>query len=187
MAPCTAGVPAMGELYDEFHDKDTEIVMVYCREAHPGGRFPQCATYEERLAHAREFRQRHGAKYTIVVNPIDNSIQEAYGSLPNMAYVIDKRGLIAYRANWVRPTEIADVLRGLWEREEQRALGMKLQPVYSERVTYRPAEENLYLEQVTLEVFDEETDNTTYLAETFGEEYSKAIRERAKQRQAKVG
>lgn len=54
-----SGVPDLKQLHARFGDR-VEFVTLYVREAHPGERYPQPDTAEQKLAHARAYKKRTG-------------------------------------------------------------------------------------------------------------------------------
>ncbi len=130
----------MHKLYQEFAGPEVEFLFVYCREPHPGRVYPQPAAYEQRLAQARAFAQRYGSPMRILVDEMDSRVQRAYGDLPNMAYVISRRGLVVYKASWTKADEIGPLLRNLRDAEAARALGKQVQSTYTEKLEYNTPE-----------------------------------------------
>src|ERR671935_497191 len=56
--PMTADAnPKLKHLYDEFADR-VQFILLYVREAHPGDRYPQADTIEQKLRYARELKAR---------------------------------------------------------------------------------------------------------------------------------
>ena len=49
----------------------------------------------------------------VLVDGMDEAVHRQYGSLPNMVYVIDKAGKIAYKTTWTVAEEIDSVLAEL--------------------------------------------------------------------------
>ncbi len=47
---------------------------------------------------------------TVVVDTMEDEISQQFGSLPNMIYVIDRDGTIAYKATWTMSDKIDNVL-----------------------------------------------------------------------------
>ncbi|MBI3953933.1 MAG: hypothetical protein HY330_05415 [Chloroflexi bacterium] len=130
----------MHRLYDQWAGPDIEFLFVYCREPHPGRVYPQPAAYEERVAQARTFAEKYGSPLHILVDAMDSPVQRAYGDLPNMAYVISKRGLMVYKASWTKPDEIGALLRNLREAEQARAQSKQVFSVYTEKIEYNSPE-----------------------------------------------
>lgn len=52
---------------------------------------------------------------TMVIDDLDNSVREAYGYLPNSAYIIKKGGVIVHKEVWAEPAGWPEVLRRLLE------------------------------------------------------------------------
>ena len=76
----------------------------------------------------------------ILVDEMDSRVQRAYGDLPNMAYVISKRGLVVYKASWTKADEIGSLLRNLRDAEAARAQGKQVQSSYTEKLEYNSQE-----------------------------------------------
>jgi hypothetical protein len=55
---------------------------------------------EERLELASRCRSELGVGRIIVVDEMDNATREAYGGLPNSAYIIKPGGEIVYKEAW---------------------------------------------------------------------------------------
>ena len=62
-------------------------------------RYPQPKTLEQRMAHAREFREKFGfpKEVEFVVDTIDNSFNSKYAAWPDSAYMMHK-GKLVYRS-----------------------------------------------------------------------------------------
>ncbi len=91
--------------------------MLYQREAHPNQmmfqNIDQPETLEERLALASRCREDLGLERTIVVDRMDNAVRDAYGGLPNSAYIIAPGGEIVFKEPWARAGNWAPVLDSL--------------------------------------------------------------------------
>ncbi len=105
---------------EEFEGRVTFIVL-YQREAHAGEfRFrdvEQPETMEERKELAEKACDELKIATTVVLDDMENSVREAYGRLPNSAYIIDRGGAIVYKEAWARPSGWPEVLRGLLDDE----------------------------------------------------------------------
>jgi hypothetical protein len=62
----------------------------------------QPVTMEERLELAGRCRSELGLDRLIVVDKMDNAVREAYGRLPNSAYIIKPGGEIAHKEPWAK-------------------------------------------------------------------------------------
>lgn len=107
----------MKRLGEKYRDRDVQFLVVYVREAHPGERayrtYPQPRDFRQKLAYARELVAHEGLRCPILVDGMDEAVHQRYGGLPNMVYVLDKAGDIAYKATWTRAEEIDRVLAEL--------------------------------------------------------------------------
>ncbi len=134
----------MKRLEEKYRDRDVAFLTVYVREAHPGERayraYAQPQDFAHKLAYARTLVTEEAITSPVLVDGMDEAVHRQYGSLPNMVYVIDKAGTIAYKATWTLADEIDGVLaeltageaapapacgcggRGVHERRRQRRL-----------------------------------------------------------------
>jgi hypothetical protein len=108
----------MEELYQKYHDRDVEFFVVYSREPHAGERkyfrkYSQHTSYEQKLKYARELVQEFGMKVPVLVDDLEEKTSKAFGWMPNMVYVIDKGGKIAYKASWTDRPRLDKVLDAL--------------------------------------------------------------------------
>ena len=68
---------------------------------------------EERKALAARCRTELGVVRTIVVDKMDNAVREAFGGLPNSAYIIAKGGEIVFKEPWSKGDKWHEVLDGI--------------------------------------------------------------------------
>jgi len=110
-------VTAIEHLKDKYSKHGVEFVVVYVRDPHPGEpgfrQYHQPDTIEQRQQYARELAEMRHMTATIVVDTIDDTTSQQFGSLPNMVYVIDRDGTIAYKATWTMAEKIDQVLGAL--------------------------------------------------------------------------
>jgi hypothetical protein len=82
------------------------FIVLYQREAHPNQMdfqdIDQPVTMEERLGLAGRCRSELGLDRVIVVDNMDNAVREAYGRLPNSAYIIKPGGEIVHKEPWAK-------------------------------------------------------------------------------------
>jgi hypothetical protein len=81
-------------------------VFVYTREAHPGEDVPPHDSFEAKLACAKLLRDETGIRRTILVDDLAGGAHRRYGSMPNMTWVIDRGGRVAYKANWTSAANV---------------------------------------------------------------------------------
>jgi hypothetical protein len=128
------------ELYRRYRDQDFEFFTIYVREPHPGEHYGPHRTWEQKLAFAVQCRAQDGIQNPLLVDDLEGSVHRCYGSMPNMIYIIDKNGKIAYKAMWTDHQEIASVLENLALADRLQAQGVRVKPSYMEKINYIPAE-----------------------------------------------
>lgn len=91
--------PALKQLHEEFGDR-VAFVSMYVREAHPGENYPQAETFEEKLEHARAYKERDGIPWPVAVDDVEGSLHRTLDPKPHAAYIMDMRGNVAFRTLW---------------------------------------------------------------------------------------
>ena len=111
-------------------------MFIYTREAHPGEDVPHHDSFESKLACARLLRDETGIRRPILVDDLAGTAHRRFGSMPNMTWVIDRGGLVAYKANWTSAANVeAFVVRYLAAKAD-RQHGAKAR-YHSEQVEFR--------------------------------------------------
>jgi hypothetical protein len=114
-------------LQKKYRDRDVEFLTVYVREAHPGEgayrEFSQPQEFDQKLVYARRLVATEDFTCPVLVDGMDEAVHRQYGSLPNMVYVIDKTGKIAYKATWTLAEELDQILAELTGDEPAPACG----------------------------------------------------------------
>ena len=102
--PMTASAaPSIQKLYEKFGDQ-VEFVMLYVREAHPGEHFPQSETMEQKLVHARAFKELYDIRWKVAADGIDGDLHRTLDPKPNSAFLINSDGVILFRSLWAADT-----------------------------------------------------------------------------------
>lgn len=94
-----ASAPSLKDLHAEFGDQ-VEFATLYVREAHPGEKVPQPESLAEKLEQAKSFQELDAIPWTVAVDDIEGTLHRALDPKPNAAYLIDSRGIIAFRSLW---------------------------------------------------------------------------------------
>ena len=89
--------PGLGRLHAEFGDR-VACAELYVREAHPGERYPQPETLDQKLQHAQAYESVHGVPWPVAVDGADGDLHRALDPRPNAAYLMDAEGNVAFRA-----------------------------------------------------------------------------------------
>jgi hypothetical protein len=133
-------VSPLNDLQERYRDKGFEFLTIYVREPHPGENYGAHESWEQKLKFAQDCRERDGIQTKLLVDDLDGTVHIAYGSMPNMVYIIDKNGRIAYKAMWTDHREIASVLANLVLADQLEAHGIRVKASFTERIHYIPAE-----------------------------------------------
>ena len=91
-------VDAMQDLIKEY--PDTDFLLLYVREAHPGEKLRQHASIDEKLRAAKMLAVCFGENRRVLVDSHDGQVHRQWGEFPNWIYLIDPNGKIQYRCDW---------------------------------------------------------------------------------------
>jgi hypothetical protein len=133
-------VSPLNDLYRRYRDQDFEFFTIYVREPHPGEHYGPHRSWDQKLKFARECREQDGIENPVLVDDLEGTVHRCYGAMPNMIYIVDKNGNIAYKAMWTDHQEIASVLANLALADRWQSQGVRVKPSYTERINYIPAE-----------------------------------------------
>jgi hypothetical protein len=162
----------------EFAPDGVSFVFVYTREAHPGDKYPCHASFEQKLAHARDMVARWGIKRPMLVDDLEGTVHHAYGRLPNMTYIVNAGGAILYRASWTDPRTIRMALEELVYERGRRREGKRLSPYYVEWLPQRVNDRQPFMEGLLKDVGPRAVEEfIAAVAHTQGEAAAKPMRE----------
>jgi hypothetical protein len=136
---------AMEEIAERYADRSVRSVFVYVREAHPAENLPPHRSMEQKREHARQFRDEQKIARSILLDDVAGTCHRAYGTLPNMTWLIGRGGLILYKAAWTRPDDVVAALDECWGGYQRRREDT-LMPAYSERLIWRAEDNDRFLE-----------------------------------------
>ncbi len=60
-------------------------------------------------------------KVPVLIDDLDESVVVAFGRMPNMTFVVDKEGKIAYKADWMEAKRMEEILDELLAGEKVEA------------------------------------------------------------------
>jgi hypothetical protein len=107
----------MEELQDKYSERNVEFIAMYVREPHAGERgFPEYRDHESfdhKMEMAKELQDLKNVTLTIGVDDMSQKQHATLGNLPNMAYVIDREGKVAYSNTWQHAEDIDATLAEL--------------------------------------------------------------------------
>ncbi len=90
---------------------DVKFLVVYVREAHPGSRRGAHEDLSQKTQMAKELQENYHEKRDILIDDVDGSMHQAYGSFPNMIYIINPEGVVTYRCDWSFAKNIDRILQ----------------------------------------------------------------------------
>lgn len=107
----------MEELRVKYADRNVEFIAMYVREPHAGERgFPDYRdheSFEHKMNVAQELQDLKNIKLAVGVDDMSQTQHEILGNLPNMAYVVDRTGRVAYSNTWQHAEDIDEALAQL--------------------------------------------------------------------------
>lgn len=111
--PARAQLPFWDKLQAKYDTAQVELFVIYGKELHPGDRknysaYPAPTTMAQKTAYASEFAKL--TKLPVLVDGLDNKVLEAYGRVPNGAYVIDADGKLIFRGTWADSRKVEQIL-----------------------------------------------------------------------------
>jgi len=85
-------------------------IFLYTHEAHPGEIYPHLTSMEQKFRHAQALRDEYGVTRPILVDSLDGACHRAYGTMPNMTWIFDRRANILYKADWTHPESVEEAV-----------------------------------------------------------------------------
>jgi hypothetical protein len=138
--------PSMEKIAGRFTGQDVGSVFLYTHEAHPGEHYPHLTSMEQKQRHARGLREVYGVKRPILLDALAGDCHRAYGSMPNMTWIFNRRGVPMYKSDWSDPRSVETALEYLLEVDSRRAAGERLAPFRVERLDYRNVDQQAFYE-----------------------------------------
>ncbi len=108
-----SGMETLGHEFD-----GVDSAVLYVREAHPGQAVPTHRTFEDKSACARRLKESDGETRTVLIDGINGDAHQAYGSMPNAVYIIDRAGAVRFRSPWNNPAATREALTALTDGRE---------------------------------------------------------------------
>ena len=90
---------------------NTEFVVLYVREAHPGALIPEHETMADKLDCATLVKNdnlQEGRE--VLVDDLEGSAHAAYGSYPNAVFIVNKQGCVLFCSDWNDPSATGKAL-----------------------------------------------------------------------------
>jgi hypothetical protein len=139
----------MNEIATRYADQDVASIFLYTHEAHPGGYYPHHTSMEQKVAHGRALRDELGVSRPILLDALDGACHRAYGSMPNMSWIIACSGAPIYKADWTDANSIANAVEYLLDVVQRRRNKERLVPFRVERLDYRTSDGEAFYRALT--------------------------------------
>jgi hypothetical protein len=123
-------------------------MFIYTREAHPGENVPHHDTMERKLAGARLLREETGIIRDILVDDLAGTVHRAYGLMPNMTWVIDRGGRVAYKADWTSAANVEAFLDRLAAARTRHLLGTAPVMYQTQQVEFRRTDRTRFMQHL---------------------------------------
>lgn len=137
-------------MVEDYADRGLQSAFIYTREAHPGEHYPAHSSFEQKLQHARDFREKVGVTRPILVDDLNGTTHRAFGTLPNMTYVLNTAHTVIFRANWTDPPTIRFALDYHFGALDRRRNGLRQNPFYAEMYGFRWVDDASFMEGLNL-------------------------------------
>jgi hypothetical protein len=92
--------------------------------------------------------KKWGIRRQVLVDELEGTVHRAYGSLPNMSYIVRPGGTIEYRADWTDPRTLSMALDQVSYQREQRRARHRMTPYYLEWAPQRSADGEAFMDSV---------------------------------------
>lgn len=92
--------------------------VLYVREAHPGAAIQGHRNQEDKTACATRLTTGDGETRTVFIDTFEGDAHQAYGSMPNAAFIINRNGCVVFRSEWNNPSATRKAAEALLEGRE---------------------------------------------------------------------
>ena len=127
----------MNEIADRWAPQGVGSIFLYTHEAHPGENWPHLTSFEQKLRHARALRDILGVRRPILVDTLEGACHRAYGSMPNMTWIISQSGIPVYKSDWTDPYSVENAIEYFVNALARRRAGQRLAPFRVARLDLR--------------------------------------------------
>jgi len=101
-----------------------------------------------KLACARLLRDQARISRDILVDDLSGTVHRAYGSMPNMTWVIDRGGRVVYRANWTSAANVEAFLGRFLAARDHRPPGITAVMYETQQIEFRDTDRALFTERL---------------------------------------
>ena len=136
----------MDKIAGHFQEQGVGSIFLYTHEAHPGEFYPHLTSMDQKRRHAQALREAYGVARSIMLDSLAGDCHRAYGSMPNMTWIFNRRGVPVYKSDWSDTRSVENALQYLLGVEERRAQGERLAPFRVERLDFRNVDQQAFYE-----------------------------------------
>lgn len=129
--------PSLDQIAKRHADAGVGSVFVYTHEAHPGENYPHLTSMEQKQAHAQSLRTVYGVERPILLDALTGDCHRAYGSMPNMSWIVNRAGIPLYKSDWTDADSIENALTYHLAVLQRRSHPERLAPFRVERLDFR--------------------------------------------------
>lgn len=138
----------MNKVAADFAPKKVGAVFIYTNEAHPGENYPHLTSMQQKYLHAKALRDKLGVSRPILLDSLDGTCHRAFGSMPNMTWIINKSGIPVYKSDWSDAASVTNALEYFVSVVERRHNGKRLVPFQVQRIDYRESDQKAFYQRL---------------------------------------
>ncbi len=102
-------IPKMTALSKIFND--VEFLVLYVREVHPGTIITAHTNMDEKRILAKRLLAEEAENRTLIIDDINGTAHKSLGSLPNIVYIVNPKGIVVHRSCWADPKAVEAILK----------------------------------------------------------------------------
>jgi hypothetical protein len=129
--------PSMNVIAERFQEQGVGSIFLYTHEAHPGEFYPHLTSMEQKFQHARALRDELHVTRPILLDALDGACHRAYGSMPNMSWIINKAGIPVYKSDWTDANSVENAIEYFLGMLDRRRSGEQMIGFHVERLDFR--------------------------------------------------
>lgn len=129
--------PSMNDLASKYKGQGIGSIFVYTHEAHPGENYPHLTTMEQKYKHAQALKDIFKVDRPILLDSLEGDCHRAFGSMPNMSWIINRAGIPIYKSDWTDVISVDLAIQYYLSVKSRRRQGAQLSPFKVERLDYR--------------------------------------------------
>lgn len=136
----------MNAAAERFASQGIGSIFLYTHEAHPAEHYPAHRSMTQKFHHARALRDLLGVTRPILVDSLDGKCHRYYGGFPNMTWIVNRTGIIVYKADWTDTDSVVRMIDYLLDVQQRRKNRERLAPFRVERLEYRDVDRAAFYE-----------------------------------------